>query len=645
MKSLIIILMALFVISLNAQQNYPEHFESYKIGKYKPANSQKNPLLDKYDLKFVHLDLEVSNTSTYVQGNALLRCKPVNNPLDIFAAELIDEMTVDSVLIDGVSLSFTHSGDIISVIVSPDIPVGQNFDAKIYYKGDPGSSGGFFSGITSELHNWSGIWTTWTLSESFHAKEWWPTKQDLTDKADSSWFFITCNDDLMAGSNGLLTNTVSLPDNKVRYEWKSSYPIVYYLLSFAVSDYLDYSIYAHPEGADSVLVQNYLYNNPAYLAYYQAELDRTAELIELYSEKFGLYPFSNEKYGHCTAPLGGGMEHQTMTTMGYYEFWIIAHELGHMWFGDDVTCATWQDIWINEGFASYSEYIALENLNSYEEAQDWMVEAHGYALGQPEGSVFIPLIDAENESRIFSYALSYKKGASLLHMIRFEIDNDSIFYQSLKNYRDVFSDSVATGDDFMESIELSTGMDFTQFFEQWYYGKGYPSFDVVWYQIGDSLFFNSLQSTSSDETSLFVTPMEYLISFSDNPDTTIRVMHNELSENYSIKVGGTVSGMEIDPNNWILDGEGSVIIGIPENDGFEAFFSVSPNPASNNLKICFSSAKEKTLEISNVYGSIVFSEKLIGETKNFDVSNFESGLYFIKIKIDNKQFVEKILIF
>ena len=153
-----------------------------------------------------------------------------------------------------------------------------------------------------------------------------------------------------------------MPGNKLRYEWKSNYPIAYYLISFAVSEYQEYNIYAHPAGmgGDSLLIQNFIYDAPGCLDYYKAGIDETVGMVELFSDLYSLYPFHQEKYGHCLTAIGGGMEHQTMSTMGNFNFGLVAHELGHMWFGDNVTCATWSDIWINEGFATYTDYLARE---------------------------------------------------------------------------------------------------------------------------------------------------------------------------------------------------------------------------------------------------------------------------------------------
>ena len=146
----------------------------------------------------------------------------------------------------------------------------------------------------------------------------------------------------------------------MRYEWKSRHPIDYYLISVSVAPYLEYLNYAHPP-RPTVPVVNYVYNQAA-LGNFQSEIDRTPGFIENYSALCGLYPFADEKYGHSMAPLGGGMEHQTMTTQDGFNFTLTAHELFHQWFGDNVTCGSWEDIWLNEGFASYGEYLSLQAL-------------------------------------------------------------------------------------------------------------------------------------------------------------------------------------------------------------------------------------------------------------------------------------------
>ncbi|MCH2231983.1 MAG: hypothetical protein MK105_16730 [Crocinitomicaceae bacterium] len=204
------------------------------------------------------------------------------------------------------------------------------------------------AGMTNGSSPSWGNQVTWSLSEPFSAYEWWPCKQSLTDKADSVGIKITVPSTCKAGSNGVLENVVDLGNSLTRYEWKHRHPIDYYLVSVAVAQYVEYNVYANPTGAASpILIQNYIYDNPATLNNFQNDIDETVDFMELFAELYGPYPFEDEKYGHCMAPLSGGMEHQTMTTQGWFAKSLTAHELGHQWWGNNVTCASWADIWVN----------------------------------------------------------------------------------------------------------------------------------------------------------------------------------------------------------------------------------------------------------------------------------------------------------
>jgi aminopeptidase N len=194
-------------------------------------------------------------------------------------------MTIDSFFFNDVKYTgFTRDGN--NVLYAVDaVQQGESITAKVYYHGSP-PSGGFFAGVTHEhSDNWNKD-VTWTLSESFAAKDWFPVKQDLQDKADSAWILLTTDTAYMAGSEGVLENVTELGNGKHRFEWKEHHPIDYYLLSFSVSDYQDYSIYAHPSGlnGDSVLIQNFIYDDPSCLQVNKNAIDETAGILELYSD-------------------------------------------------------------------------------------------------------------------------------------------------------------------------------------------------------------------------------------------------------------------------------------------------------------------------------------------------------------------------
>ncbi len=628
MKNTLLILFVFATGQLFGQITNPDSYKSLRESRLKSdINLYYNPLMDKYDIFFVKLDIEVSDQSTFISGNVTIQAK-VAKELDTLLFDFSNYMTVDSVFINNKKITVEHSDNIIKYIFDIPVSIGENIKAQIFYRGTPDPDG---RGVTNAYsQNW-GKNVTWTLSESFHAYKWWPCKQVLSDKIDSVYIFLTCDDDCKAGSNGLLTNEVDLVNNKKRFEWKTFYSINYYLISYAVAEYQDYSIYANPEGSDPVLIQNYIYEGNDCLDNYKSDIDETINFIELFSDKFGLYPFANEKYGHCLTELGGGMEHQTMTTLGNFGFGLVSHELGHMWFGDYVTCATWQDIWINEGFASYTEYVALENLQSATDANSWMNTAHTYAFEEPNKSVYIPFTEAFNESRIFNYRLSYKKGAAIIHMIRHEINDDDLFFASLRNYLSEYGDSVATGDDFKTSIEYSTGIDFDLFFDQWYYGKGYPRFDVEYTQVNDTLFMAVNQSTSSTETPVFQLFVDFKVYFSDG-DTSLRLYQSNNFETFIIPLSKTVTNIIVDPNNWILNEAGTIdSVDSPGNN--KSLFSFFPNPAKEIINIRFNVrlySQKKQIQIMDLNGRLM---KTITSNSNLipvNISDLSTGVYFVK---------------
>lgn len=601
--------------------------------------------LQDYDLKYYHLDLEADNTSTFITGSTEIGAVSNVASLGSFVVELINDLTVDSVLTGSTLLSFSHSNDIVIVNMGSAVPAGEFFRVKIFYHGTVPQEG-FFSGMTSDIDIDWGNSVTWTLSEPFNAKDWFPCKQDLQDKADSVMIDITVPDSLMAGSNGKLINTMPVEGGKTRYEWRSYYPTDYYLISITVADYQDYSIYAHPAGLDdSILIQNFIYNNSAYLEQNRELIDETATMIELFSDLYSMYPFANEKYGHCVAPMGGAMEHQTMTTIDNFSFYLVAHELGHQWFGDNVTCATWQDIWINEGFASYTEYLAYQNLLSQAYAGVWMDSAHDWAMGLPDGSVYIPFDEVSDVSRIFSNALSYKKGAAIIHMIRFELENDSLFFTTLREFQKEFTDSVATGDDFRGVLENISGRDFSWFFDQWYYGSGFPRFGIEWSRDGDTVSIRSAITTSSVNTPSFKTSVEFRLNYLGG-DTTIRVFQDQSIQIFNMYVPYDITSLEVDPDNWILNQVSSISYISEYKEFEERNIRVFPNPFSTSLNVIFPDRSGlKEISLLDLSGKEFI--KIITEQNELiiDGSHLPPGLYFLRIREDDKSYVKKIVKF
>jgi aminopeptidase N len=603
-----------------------------------------NPLLDQYDVKFYFIDINIENYTTDISGNATVDAVVTAPVLDTFMLELHQNMNVDSILVNGNLQPFSHQGDELLVLLDDPLNEGDFISVQVFYAGTP-PGGSFFVGVANGYSNTWDKNVTWTLSEPYAAKDWWPAKQELTDKADSSWVFLTTDENNLAGSQGLLTAVTPMPDNKLRYEWKSQYPIAYYLLSFAVAEYQEYNIYAHPEGlGDSVLIQNFIYDSPGCLAFYQDDIDQTAEFVELFSDLYTMYPFAEEKYGHCQTQLGGGMEHQTMSTMGGFSFGLVAHELGHMWFGDNVTCATWSDIWINEGFATYSDYLANEYVLGSGAAKAWLAGRHDHVKQQPGGSVYVPPSQLGNIWRIFDGRLSYSKGALIIHMIRHELNDDELFFQVMRDFQVMYTDTSATGMDFKGVLEDVSGQDFTQFFDQWYFGEGYPIFDITWNQDADSLYVNSTQNSSTNVTTLFQMTLPLYVEFDDGSDTIYRLFQETNLDHFTIAIDQPVTDMMLDPDLWILHKLSSLVVGLDDIEN-PVYFTVGPNPFSDRLNIysSFEPGNDHTVVVTDLAGRRVLEETLTGNVTTLSVGELSSGLYLVKVSDGGNEMTRKLL--
>ncbi len=638
MKNILTITLSVLFANFLFGQRISEYHKASFEGKHFETRMVKadNPLLNNYDVTFYKIDINATNTTKTISGNGTVNAVVVNNPLSTLVLELINSLVVDSVIINNVKRTSTHTNDEITVVLPSSLPVGSSFSAKVYYHGT--STG---SGISNgNSPNW-GSQITWTLSESYHAKDWFPCKQVLSDKADSVYVFVTCPNTLKVGSNGLLKNIVTVPGNKLRYEWKSYYPINYYLPSIAISNYQEYNIYAHPAGiTDSILIQNYLYSNSGYLPYFKSVIDLTPSFIELLSEKYGMYPFKNEKYGHATAPIGGGMEHQTMTTLSSFDFELVIHELGHMWFGDNVTCSNWQDIWINEGFATYTHYIGLQNLMTQTDADQMIITTQDDVMADAGGSVYVPLADVMDEQRIFDYRLTYEKGAAIIHQIRFILNDDILFYNILKNFQQTYGGNVASATDFKNVLETMSGMDFTDYFTQWYYGEGYPTYNISWSQQSNNVGLILSQTSSMPAvTPFFKLPLEVKFLWAGG-DTTIKFNNTSNNQLFNVTTPHVIQSIQIDPNNWIVNKVGSILLSNSVNliNNEIKFY---PNPVKDyiNIEIPEEFLNENLIiEITDITGKLVKKVNVKTLSQKIDLKDLNDGIYFINNSFNKKPY-------
>lgn len=588
---------------------------------------------EKYDVHFYQLDLSMNNISTHVSGTGSIHAI-AKQFIDSALFELFPSLDITEIRINNLPVGFSR---VLSAVKVPiNAQANQSFIIDVDYNGTPPTAqsnplGG--SGMTAAASPSWGNKVVWSLSEPFSAFEWFPCKQSLTDKADSCAVSITVPDSCKAGSNGLLEHVTPLGNGFTRYDWKHRHPIDYYLISVSVAKYIEYNTYAHPVGAPNpILIQNYIYDNPGTLPNFQADIDETAAFIELYYDLYGPYPFEDEKYGHCMAPISGGMEHQTMTTQGFFEKSLTSHELAHQWWGDNVTCASWCDIWLNEGFASYSEYLMLEHLYPGQEGPK-MQQVHNSVMNQVGGSVWV--LDSLNESRIFDGRLTYDKGSGIIHSMRYLVHNDTLFFNALRAFQVAYKDSTATGITFKQFMENFTSVDFTPFFNQWYFGEGYPTYSLKWNQIGNDVALEISHMTSMQLiTPTFTNPIDIRFIRQGQADTIIRFDIQSNQEQFSLYNLGTLTGtLSIDPNNWIMNKVGtisqdpSLVLGMQTSDPLQSL-SVYPNPSNGNITVSNGPSESFFMSVMDMSGKEI-STQLVTNFDSIRLNDLSNGTYII----------------
>ncbi len=502
MKKLVLLLIFLFSIVITAQ-DYKKDFENLVSSETKSAQKKimgtKNMNTGNYDVKYHRLDLQVDPNVAFIEGDITSYFVAKEN-LDEVTFELSDNMVVSEVLQRGNPLTFIQNTDDEIVIT---LPVTQNSGVldslTISYSGNPISSG--FGSFEQSTHNGDPI--IWTLSEPFGAKGWWPCKQDLNDKIDEIDVYVTTpqfnpsGEEYFLASNGLEQSQVVNGANKTTH-FNHQYAIPAYLIAIAVTNY---EIYSHTvdNNGNPFDVVNYVYLED--LSYAQANTPVTVDLINLYADLFEEYPYSNEKYGHAEFGWGGGMEHTTVSFMGGFSRGLIAHELAHQWFGDKITCGSWQDIWLNEGFATYLTGLSNKYLDGEASFKSWRIDKISSATSQTSGSVYVPAQDTTNVGRVFSSRLSYNKPSMVLHMLSRQL-GEATFFQGVQEYLadPNFAYGYAKTPDFQAKMEAVSGEDLSEFFNDWIYGQGYPSYTIEWNRINTSeiqIVVNQTQSHNS----------------------------------------------------------------------------------------------------------------------------------------------------
>ncbi|MEM0517619.1 M1 family aminopeptidase [Aequorivita flava] len=630
MKTLLLpalLLISLVSFSQNFQNEYISEAEAKAATGWfgKPVNLNTG----NYDLKYHRLEFNIDPQQAFISGKVTSHFV-AKEDLNTVTFELVDNMTVSQVTQRGTPLSFTQNNNDEVVITLPQMQATGVLDSlAISYSGNPISSG--FGSFEIDTHNGDPV--MWTLSEPFGAKAWWPCKQDLNDKIDMIDVYITTprlnpsNEEYIAVANGLeLSQTIN--GNTKTTHFRHQYPIPAYLIAIAVTNY---SVYSHTvaNNGNPFEIINYIY--PEDLSYAQSRTPVTVDIMNLFSDLFEPYPYASEKYGHAQFGWGGGMEHTTVSFMGSLGRGLIAHELAHQWFGDKVTCGSWQDIWLNEGFATYLSGLVVEDFDGSTDFRAWRQDKISSITNYPDGSVYIPAQDTTSVNRIFSSRLSYNKGAMVLHMLRKKL-GDAVFYQGLKDY--LADPQLAYGyaktGDLIRNMETASGANLSEFFDDWVYGEGYPRYTITWNQVNSgSIYVKISQTQSHSSVSYFDAPVPLRINGTQGEVLDIVLDNTTNNQTYQPAVNFTVQSVRFDPEYDIISRSNNVILGT-ENFALEQKIVVYPNPTSGIITLEKPAYLDvQKVEIYNSLGQVLYAEAF---SKTINVSKFNTGILFLRLE-------------
>ncbi len=637
-------LLGLIFVQIYAQKNEEAERKSMinkELLKYsKMVDYNVNPNTLNYDLRYQRLELDLDPAQQFVSGTVTSHFVPNQNISSIYF-DLSDALTVSEVKYHGAILPFTQLATKELKIDFPAVIPSSSLDSlSIKYSGAPDTGGSAGDAFTVSTQN--GTPVLYTLSEPYGAQEWFPTKQSLNDKIEKVDLKINTPSQYNVASNGKLYSETLLPGNRKLTFWQTNYPIPAYLIALGITNYTKLN---DTMGSPAFPFVNYLYPSTTSNSTVMSNIEWTKTVMNTFEQYFGPYPYRNEKYGHMQFGWGGGMEHATMSSMGSWGRGIIAHELAHQWFGDKVTCGAWNDIWLNEGFATFGEHLANEKLlMTNSQFMSYLSSEMNYITSSSGGSVYVSDTNLGNTGAIFSGRLSYSKGGYVVRMIKW-ILGDDVFYSALKDYhsRPELAYGYAKTADLKNSLLMSTGKDFTEFFNDWIYGQGHPTYQIRWNQTSDQMLrFKVGQTTSHSSVNFFEMPLPIKVNGTGGQVAYLVLNHTTKNQNFAEQIDFPVSSVQFNYENQILQRNSTVtkdttILAV--NDSGKDPVKVYPNPVKNSLSVS-GITKDQQYEIYSMDGKMI-KTGTYSSGKTIDVNILTKGVYLLKIENQNLKFIKE----
>ncbi len=573
------------------------------------------------DQDIVHyaIDLEIFPAEQELSGVCDVVFTAGTAPLSQLLLEL-RSLEVESITGPGGSLAFSHVGDTLLVDLGATLFPGDTSSVEVHYSGQPwnegaGKFGGFWFHPYVSYQMGVGVYTTPpSLGKCF-----FPCHDHPADKASFD-FLVTVDDTVEVVANGYLQG-VAYSGGRATWHWTLDEQMSTYLAAVSASEYVDL--------VDSTYSWIHYYVYPSDVADALGSFQNVDKMMTLFQSLFGPYPWDC-KFSYVETPKGD-MEHtsqvyhlQSLINGQTNHDPIVAHEMGHMWWGDCVTEAEWNDVWLSEGFATYCEalwagYYGPAAYDQYMVSSimtPYLQSGETFPLGEPE--------------ELWGYT-TYQKGASVLHMLR-HVVGDECFFEALNVYFDAHAFGLATTQDLEGHFEDCWGDDLGWFFDEWVYGTGYPAYDIDYeiQQSGSSWDLSISVYQIQGSGTFFTMPLEFAAHGSGG-DSLLTMWNEVQGDTETFTLQFEPASVVFDPGHFVLS---TSLLGVePEvPPGGTGLLRVSPNPAGSSIRLDWSGMEGETLDVRlyDLMGRVVASQTLEPFERCLTPIRLPAGTYILE---------------
>ncbi len=461
----------------------PEESETY------PELTERNRLMGNlsperlcYTVNHYDLNLDINFDNKTISGYNTFTALAVND-FSTLQIDLGNEMIIEKIEYNGNELSYTRKEDAVFVKF-PDVTAGSEFFFTVYYYGTPrvAPRPPWDDGFVWETDK-AGRPFVAVTSEGLGASHWWPCKDHISDESDSMSINITVPSEFMCVANGKFVESVEKNDGRIEYRWFVNNPINNYNVSVNIGHYI--AIQDTIQSLGEIRDATYYvldYNEDVARAHFK-EARTVIRVLEYY---FGPYQWWDDGFKLVETPYLG-MEHQTAVAYGndfrifdksktrsLYGFidYITLHETAHEWWGNSITACDPADVWIHEGFGTYSEVLYIEYLFGYDLSIDYLIQKRKY-IGNKKA-----IVGPRNQN-YWGFTDAYNKGAWIIHTLRNVINDDELFFKTLKGFAVDNAKSIICTEDVRDYFSEKIGIDLTSFFDQYLFNRKVPTLEFA----------------------------------------------------------------------------------------------------------------------------------------------------------------------